>query len=136
MSKKHYEVVAGVIEKNSRVFCCQRSNKGECAFKWEFPGGKIEENETQSEALIREIKEELSCDVNVTQYITTIEHEYNTFSLTMYVYLCQLINSEPVISEHINSMWCDDIALDSLDFAAADYKFLDDVKRIINNKEN
>ena len=63
MTKKHYEVVAAVIMKNETIFCCQRGNKGECAYKWEFPGGKIESGETKEEALIREIKE----DRNVTE---------------------------------------------------------------------
>ena len=41
MTKPHYEVVAAIIKKDSKIFCCQKGNKGECAYKWEFPGGKI-----------------------------------------------------------------------------------------------
>ena len=58
---KYIEVVAAVIEKDDKVFCCQKGNKGECAYKWGFPGGKIELGETHKQALIREIKEELDC---------------------------------------------------------------------------
>ena len=57
-NKKHIEVVAAVIKKDDKFFCCQRGKKNECAFKWEFPGGKIEPGETREEALKREIKEE------------------------------------------------------------------------------
>ena len=57
-NKKHIEVVAAVIKKDDKFFCCQRGQKNECAFKWEFPGGKIEPGETREEALKREIKEE------------------------------------------------------------------------------
>ena len=83
MIKPHYEVVAAIIKKDSKIFCCQKGNKGKCAYKWEFPGGKIESGETHEQALIRETKEELKCSIKVTSFIGTIEHEYNTFSITL-----------------------------------------------------
>lgn len=125
---KHIEVVAAVIEKDDKVFCCQKGNKGECAYKWEFPGGKIELGETHKQALIREIKEELDCLIKVNNYLTTINHQYNTFHLTMHVYLCELIDKEPILSEHIDSKWCSKDKLKDLDFAEADYLFLDMIK--------
>ena len=120
-SKKHFEVVAAVIKKGDKIFCCQRGPKGECAFKWEFPGGKIEPGETKEEALVREIKEE---QINIENFITTINHEYNTFSLTMHVYLCSLKESVPILLEHKSSIWCDKDKLNDLDFAEADKLFL------------
>ncbi len=123
-SKKHFEVVAAVIKKDDKIFCCQRGPKGECAFKWEFPGGKIEPGETKEEALLREIKEELNCSINIEKFITTINHEYNTFSLTMHVYLCSLKDNEPVLLEHKSSIWCEKDKLKELDFAKADKLFL------------
>lgn len=125
---KHIEVVAAVIEKDDKVFCCQKGNKGECAYKWEFPGGKMEPGETHKQALIREIKEELDCLIKVNNYLTTINHQYNTFHLTMHVYLCALIDKEPILSEHIDSKWCSKDKLKDLDFAEADYLFLDMIK--------
>ena len=136
MDKKHYEVVAAVIKKDEKVFCCQRGPKGECAFKWEFPGGKIEPGETKEEALLREIKEELNCKIIIEKYITTINHEYNTFSLTMHVYLCSLKESVPILLEHKSSIWCDKDKLNELDFAEADYKFLDKIKKIIDAQKD
>ena len=130
--KPHYEVVCAVIAKDDKIFCCQRGPKGECAFKWEFPGGKIEPGETKEEALIREIKEELNCNINIEKFITTINHEYNTFLLTMHVYLCSLKDDEPILLEHKSSVWCDEDKLNDLDFAEADYKFLDKIKKIID----
>ena len=124
MTKPHYEVVCAVIIKDKKVFCTKRGERGECAYKWEFPGGKIESGETKEEALLREIKEELNCDINIKKYLTTINHEYNTFNLTMHVYICELINNDPILIEHIDSMWCSNDELKKLDFAEADYKFL------------
>lgn len=128
MNKKHIEVVAAVIERDNKVLCCQRGNKGECAYKWEFPGGKIELGETKEEALRREIKEELNCTIKIKDFITTINHEYNTFSLTMHVYLCELVEKEPVLLEHKSSIWCDKDKLKELDFAEADIKLLNYIK--------
>lgn len=130
--KPHYEVVCAVITKDDKIFCCQRGPKGECAFKWEFPGGKIEPGETKEEALVREIKEELNCNIKIEKFITTINHEYNTFSLTIHVYLCSLKESDPILLEHKSSIWCDKDKLNELDFAEADYKFLDKIKKIID----
>lgn len=124
MTKPHYEVVCAVIIKDDLVFCTRRDGKGECAYKWEFPGGKIEPGETKEEALLREIKEELNSDIKIKKFLTTINHEYNTFNLTMHVYICELINDNPVLIEHIESMWCNKGELKKLDFAEADYKFL------------
>lgn len=98
--KPHYEVVCSVIAKDDKIFCCQRGLKGEGAFKWEFPGGKIEPGETKKEALLREIKEELNSTIKIKEFITTVNHEYNTFSLTMHLYLCELVEKEPVLLEH------------------------------------
>ena len=122
--KPHNEVVCSVITKYDKIFCCQRGSKGECAFKWEFPGGKTEPGETKEEALVREIKEELNSNINIEKFITTVNHEYNTFSLTMHVYLCSLKESDPILLEHKSSKWCDKDKLKELDFAEADKLFL------------
>lgn len=134
--KPHFEVVCAVIAKDDKIFCCQRGPKGECAFKWEFPGGKIEPGETKEEALIREIKEELNCNINIEKFITTIDYEYNTFSLTLHVYLCSLKDDEPILLEHKSSVWCDKDKLNDLDFAEADYKFLDKIKKIMDAQKD
>ena len=132
MIKPHYEVVCAVIIKDDLVFCCKRNGKGECAYKWEFPGGKIEPGETKEEALLREIKEELNSKIKINKYLTTINHEYNTFNLTMHVYICELISGNPELLVHTESTWCSKDELIKLDFAEADYKFLDKVKKFFD----
>lgn len=119
MNKKHYEVVAAVIEKDGLIFCSKRGPKEECAYKWEFPGGKIEQGETKEEALKREIKEELDGEIIVEKYITTVNHEYDTFSITMHVYKCSLLD-HLVLKEHIDYKWVKKEELMNIDFAEAD----------------
>ncbi len=136
MNKKHYDVVAAVIEKDGKIFCCQRGPKGECAYKWEFPGGKIEPGETSEQALIREINEELKCTIKVNRFIATINHEYNEFTITMSIYLCSLTDGVPVLLEHKNSVWCGIDELYKIDFAAADLKVIKKVKKLKDALDN
>ena len=82
---KVIEVVAALIEKDNCVLATQRGY-GEFKGMWEFPGGKIEENETREEALKREIKEEMNADIDVKDYLTTIEYDYPNFHLIMHTY--------------------------------------------------
>ena len=71
MSKKKIEVVAAIIFNNLEILCVQRPyNKYDyISYKYEFPGGKIEENETEEKALKREIQEELSLEISVSLLI-------------------------------------------------------------------
>lgn len=126
--KKKIEVVAAIIEKNGLYFCAQRADKGELAKKWEFPGGKIEPGETHEQALAREIKEELSADIIVKDFISTVEHEYNSFHLTMHCYSCEVINGNLIISEHLDAKWATVIEMLDMDFAMADIPILKKLK--------
>ncbi len=123
---KHYEVVAAIIKKDDKIFCCQRGPHGECGLKWEFPGGKIEEGETKEEALVREIKEELKSEIKVDSFVTTVNHTYNTFSITMHAYECSLIQGNLELSEHVDSRWLHKDEINSVDWAEADKKIIND----------
>ena len=118
--KKEVEVVAAVIKKGNKYFCAQRKDQGELAKKWEFPGGKIELGETREEALAREIKEELNTIIYVKDYLITVRHEYIGFNLTMHAFLCDVIEGELEISEHIDKKWLTKDEMHEYDFAAAD----------------
>ncbi|AIO17990.1 CTP pyrophosphohydrolase [Candidatus Izimaplasma bacterium HR1] len=118
---KHIEVVAGVIiNKDNKILCCQRKNKGELALKWEFPGGKIEQGETHNEALIRELNEELEIDVVIIRHLITVKHQYNLFHLTMHCYLIEEYSGNLVLNEHEDFKWLDKMELYQLEWAEAD----------------
>ncbi|MEM1136969.1 MAG: NUDIX domain-containing protein, partial [Bacteroidota bacterium] len=69
MRSEFTQVVAGVIFKDEQLLVCRRNKGKKQAGLWEFPGGKVEENESHSEALIREIKEELNLDIKVEKFL-------------------------------------------------------------------
>ena len=121
---KEIEVVGAAIMKDGLLFIAERPNKGEVALKWEFPGGKIEANETPEQAITREIEEELETEIEVEKQIVTVKHQYNSFHLTMHVFLCHLKGQDPVLKEHIDSRWVNKEQLYDFDWAPADLKIL------------
>ena len=126
---KVIEVVAAVIVKDNTILATQRGY-GEFKGKWEFPGGKIKDNESKEEALIREIKEELNASINVDKYLTTVEYDYPEFHLTMHTYICTLNNDVEFVYhnsnelEHDNMVWLEEKDLDKLDWLPADIEII------------
>ncbi|MFM8347291.1 MAG: (deoxy)nucleoside triphosphate pyrophosphohydrolase [Bacteroidota bacterium] len=115
-------VVAAVIERGPHVLCVRRghSNHQYLSGKWEFPGGKIEAGETETTALSREILEELSMTITITEKLMVVEHTYPDFQLTMHTYRCQS-GDTPTLHEHEALHWLTREELPALDWAAADW---------------
>ena len=123
------EVVAAVIVKDNTILATQRGY-GEFKGKWEFPGGKLKDNESKIDALKREIKEELNADINVDKYLTTVEYDYPDFHLTMHTFICTLNNDIKFVYhndnelEHDNMVWLEEKDLDKLDWLPADIEII------------
>jgi 8-oxo-dGTP diphosphatase len=119
---KKIEVVAGIIYCKNQILCVQRpKNKLHyISEKFEFPGGKIEEGETQKEALKREILEELNISTKIKSLFMTVVHEYPDFELTMHTFICEVETKELTLVEHIDQKWLTPEELKTLDWAAAD----------------
>jgi 8-oxo-dGTP diphosphatase len=128
---KHYIVVAAIIQHEGKILCVQRntSKYDYISYKWEFPGGKVEKDETKADAIIREIQEELSLEILVDSEFCTVEHKYPDFSLTMHSFLCKTKNKELNLSEHIDSRWLDKAELNSLDWAEADLPIVEKLQK-------
>ncbi|MDY3091362.1 MAG: (deoxy)nucleoside triphosphate pyrophosphohydrolase [Erysipelotrichaceae bacterium] len=101
---KTVKVAAAVIKDAEKILIAQRL-KGEFKGKWEFPGGKLEENEDSVSALKREIKEEMEADIKIDQYLCTIEHDYDSFHLSMDVYICHFLNQNIKLHDHMAFRW-------------------------------
>lgn len=116
---KQIEVVAAIIRKGDKIFATQRGN-GEWKDWWEFPGGKMEEGETPEEALKREIREELSSEINVDECLCTVEYDYPKFHLMMHCYLCSLQTEALHLNEHEAAKWLTMDELDDVKWLPAD----------------
>lgn len=120
MKKQVHVVGAIILNEEKEVFCAQRGAQMTLANKWEFPGGKIEQGETKKQALIREIKEELSCEIEVYEQVEDTTYEYETFIVRLETYIAKIINGTPIISEHAASLWLPINKLQTIEWAAAD----------------
>lgn len=129
MEKKQINVVCAVIRKGYRYLCTQRLRKGPdyTAERWEFPGGKVKSNESDHEALRREIKEEMDWDIYVGGQLGSITYEYPDFIITLTAYDCMARNYDFRLLAHIDAKWLKRGEFDSLEWTAADKELIKEV---------
>ena len=126
---KQIEVVAAIIhDDEGHIFATQRGY-GDFKDWWEFPGGKMEAGETPEEALKREIREELSTEISVDEFLCTVEYDYPMFHLTMHCYLCSLVTEALHLNEHEAAKWLAKDDLDSVKWLPADVKVVETIKQ-------
>lgn len=89
-------------------------------FKWEFPGGKIDEGESPEECLYRELVEELGIQVSVGISLPMTTHHYPTLSVTLHPFVCSIDSGDIVLHEHAAITWLPPEKLHTLDWADAD----------------
>lgn len=117
-------VSAGLIFRNNSLLITQRPAGKHGAFKWEFPGGKVEDDEDPRKCLEREIQEELGIKVKAENIIETIHHRYPERSVLLLFYRCQWISGEPQPIECNAIAWSDPAHLTDYDFLEADLDFI------------
>jgi 8-oxo-dGTP diphosphatase len=124
---KTIKVVAAIIRKENSVFATQRGY-GDYKDWWEFPGGKVEEGETPERALIREIKEELDSDIIVEKFLTTVEHDYPKFHLSMDCFWCRVQSGKLTLLEHEAARWLPINDLRQVNWLPADVKVVEAIE--------
>ncbi|OZU90648.1 8-oxo-dGTP diphosphatase MutT [Virgibacillus indicus] len=102
------------------ILCAQRGNTKTLSHKWEFPGGKVEQGETERAALKREIEEEMECHIEVGRQVDHTVYEYDFGIVHLTTFYCILIEGEPVLTEHQSIKWLHREELTTLDWAPAD----------------
>ena len=122
------KVVSAIIINNKQILATQRGY-GEFKDGWEFPGGKIELGETPQEALEREIKEELDTEIEVGDYLQTVEYDYPEFHLSMDCFFCTIKSGELVLKEHEAAKWLTEETLDSVDWLPADQALVQSITK-------
>lgn len=127
---KKIEVVAAIIKKDDRIFATQRGY-GPWKDWWEFPGGKIEAGERPEEALRREIREELSAEIEVERFLYTVDWDYPDFHLTMHCFICSLCSAALHLNEHEAARWLSSTDLYKVKWLPADEMLLPMLEEIL-----
>lgn len=114
--------VAGAVIQNERgeILCALRSASMSMPGLWEFPGGKLEPEESPQSCLVREIKEELGCEIQVGEMIADVVHQYPSIRVHLLTYFAEIIGGEPAAREHERLLWLPAHRLLELEWAPAD----------------
>lgn len=124
------DVTCAVIIKENKVLVTQRSEKMKLPLMWEFPGGKIEKNETAEDCLIREILEELSINIEILKRLNASVYYYDTFAIRLIPFIALFKSGEIVLAEHKTYRWLAKHELSALDWAPADIPILEEFLQI------
>jgi 8-oxo-dGTP diphosphatase len=117
---KTVRVVAAVVEDNGRYLITQRRPTAVLPLMWEFPGGRVEEGETDAAALQREVRHRLAVDITVGQLISFVSHPYDRYVVDLYLYECKLVQGEPTARNVHAFRWATSAQFDQYPFTPAD----------------
>jgi 8-oxo-dGTP diphosphatase len=127
MSKApHLRVVAAVIGRNERYLITQRRPSAVLSGLWEFPGGRVEEGESDSEALRREVRERVGVEVTVGACIGRRTHDYDGYSVDLALYQAEIVGAaEPTAVRVADCRWVASNEFENYRFPAADQATMD-----------
>lgn len=119
-SPRTIRVVAAVIERDGRYLITQRRPAAVLPLLWEFPGGRVEEGETDGDALQREVQHRLGVTVEPGQLISFVSHPYERYVVDLYLYECRLTGGQPT-EQNVNAFkWVSSAEFDQYPFTPAD----------------
>ena len=131
MPRRTITVVAAVMVEQGRVLVTQRPHGSHLAGAWEFPGGKVEDDEDPRDALARELREELGIEAEAGPIVEVAFHRYDTKSVLILFYRTRRVSGEPQAVQVAALRWCDAAALGTLSFPPADASVLEAVRGLL-----
>jgi 8-oxo-dGTP diphosphatase len=126
------KVVAAVIRNEEKVLITQRAKNDRLALKWEFPGGKINENETAQDCIVREIKEELNLDVEVLGLFMKNIYYYEKGPIELTTFFVRINGGEIRLNVHNNAIWVQLNQLKNYEFCPADVEVVKQLMKVVN----
>jgi 8-oxo-dGTP diphosphatase len=119
----------------NEVLVVQRGEKTDHPFKWEFPGGKVQNGESEEECIIREIMEELSIEIVICCRMAEVEYDYGHKKIVLIPFICDTLDELPLLSEHISFKWLAPGDLMTVDYSEADILVADQyIRNLDGNK--
>ncbi len=117
-----YNIALGIVQNNNRILITRRPDEGLLGGLWEFPGGKVKENEASYDACKREIKEEVNLEVRVDEHLAKVRHAYSHFRIVADVYLCRYNEGEVLLDGPVDYRWVKFSDLEKYPFPALNHK--------------
>lgn len=124
------QVTCAIIYFDQRILAVQRSESMKLPLKWEFPGGKIESNESEEDCIKREIQEELNIEIELIKRLSTSSYDYPDFSIQLFPFIATHIRGEIVLKEHRQYLLLEKDELSQLDWAEADIAIVMELLRL------
>jgi A/G-specific adenine glycosylase len=125
-----YRIAVGVVFKNDRVLITRRKTEGLLGGLWEFPGGKIKDDESAQAACIREIKEEVNLSVHIDRHLTKVKHAYTHFKIVMEVFCCNYVSGRVYLRGPVAFRWIRLNEYKNYPFPKANHKFIPLLKKL------
>lgn len=130
INKKYINVTCAIIIFDNKILVTQRSDKMKLPLKWEFPGGKLENDESEIDCIKREIKEELNIEIDIQQRLNNSQYNYEPFSINLIPFIANYISGEITLAEHKTFKWLDKSELLELDWAEADVPIVNELLKL------
>lgn len=117
---KTIRVVAAVIERGGHYLITQRRATAVLPLSWEFPGGRVEDGETDRDALRREVRHRIGVDIAPGKLMSFVSHPYERYVVDLYLYECELLQGEPSSINVNDFRWVESSEFDRYPFTPAD----------------
>jgi 8-oxo-dGTP diphosphatase len=109
-----------IRNEENELLVVQRGAGSDHPFRWEFPGGKLDEGESEEDCIIREISEELAIDIVICRRMKVTEYDYGHKQIRLIPFVCDTLDDLPLLSEHTDFKWVNPADLAKVDFCEAD----------------
>ncbi|MGZ9676465.1 (deoxy)nucleoside triphosphate pyrophosphohydrolase [Flavobacterium sp. GNP001] len=124
------DVTCALIFLGNKILVTQRSEKMKLPLKWEFPGGKLEENESEADCIKREILEEINIEIEVLKQLSNSVYDYGSFKINLIPFIANYVSGEIILSEHKDYKLLDKAELLNLDWAEADLPIVEEFLKL------
>ena len=124
------DVTCAIVIIDNRFLVTQRSEKMKVPLKWEFPGGKLEQNESEIDCVKREIKEEINIVIKIVKKLSSSVYDYGTFKINLIPFLAEYVSGEISLAEHKEYKLLEKAELLSLDWAEADLPIVEEFLKL------
>lgn len=129
-----HRIAVGVVIRDGSFLITRRKQSGLLGGLWEFPGGKIQKNETAEQACIRELNEETSLNVTVVSHLQQVKHAYSHFKIVMDVFVCRYVSGEVSLSGPVDFKWITPAEIGNYPFPGANHKFIPNLREFLKSR--